>query len=155
MLEQDTVLHGLVPPLDLALGLWVVWRASDMVHVFVLKIVGQVARDVRRAVVAEQPWFGDHGRAVAARGFQRQVERSGHILGFHRGAELPGDDVPAIVIQYGAEVEPAPAEDLQIGKVGLPQLIGARGFVPEFIGCLHHDVRWCRDQVFRLQDTVN
>ena len=31
----------------------------------------------------------------------------------------------------------------------------ARGLAPEFIGRLHHDMRRCRDKVFRLQDAVN
>src|SRR6056297_2896918 len=72
MLERDTVLHGLVPPLDLALGLWVVGCATDMVHALVVEIIRQVPCDVRRAVVAEQPWLGDNGCVVTSRGFQRQ-----------------------------------------------------------------------------------
>src|SRR6056297_3377247 len=108
MLEQNTVLHGLVPSLDLALGLWVVWRTTDMVHALVLEIIGQVASDVGRAVVAEQPWFGDDGRTVTARSLQGQVERGGHVLGLHRRAKLPGDDMPAVIVEDGRQVEPAP-----------------------------------------------
>ena len=54
MLEQDTVLHGLVLPLDLALGLWVVWRASDMIHALFVEVIRQAARDVRRAVAPRE-----------------------------------------------------------------------------------------------------
>jgi hypothetical protein len=32
-----------VPPLDLALGLRVIWCAADMVHALVLEIIGQVS----------------------------------------------------------------------------------------------------------------
>ena len=66
MFEQDAVLHGLVPALDLALGLGMVGRAADMLHALFLDVIGQVSRDVRRAVVAEQSGLGDHGCAVAA-----------------------------------------------------------------------------------------
>ena len=39
---------------------------------------------------------------------------------------------------YGREVEPAPADDLEIGKVGLPQLVHRRGLVTELISRRHH-----------------
>ncbi len=50
---------------------------------------------------------------------------------------LPGSggDVAAVIVQHRAEIEPAPADDFEIGKVGLPQLIDVRGFVFELIGC--------------------
>ena len=38
LLQRDTVLHGLVPSLDLALGLWVIGCATNMLH------TGRVAR---------------------------------------------------------------------------------------------------------------
>ncbi len=66
MLEQNTVLHGLVPPLDLALCLGVVGCAADMIHAFVIEVICQVPRDVRRAVVAKKSWLGDNGRAVTS-----------------------------------------------------------------------------------------
>ena len=64
--EQNTVLERLMPTLDLALSLWVVWRTSDMVHTVIFKPVSQVAGDVRRAVVAEQPRFVNDIGAVAS-----------------------------------------------------------------------------------------
>src|SRR6056297_1552349 len=65
MLEQNTVLHGLVPALYLALGLWVVGGAANMIHALFVEVIRQVPRDVRRAVVAEKSWLGDNSRAVA------------------------------------------------------------------------------------------
>jgi len=96
-----------VPPFDLALGLRVVGRAADMIHALVVEIIGQVSRDAGRAVVTEQPRLGDHRGAVAARHVQRQVECVGHILCLHRRAELPGDDVSAVIIQDCRQVDPA------------------------------------------------
>ena len=46
VVEQDAVLQGLVPALDLALGLRVVGRASHMIHALALVPFGQIARTV-------------------------------------------------------------------------------------------------------------
>ena len=43
-----------------------------------------------------------------------------------------------VIVQDRAEVEPSPANDLQVGKVGLPQLIDSGGVVFELTGSLHH-----------------
>ena len=41
--QQDTVLQGLMPTFNLALGLGMVWRATDMVHALVFQPLGQIA----------------------------------------------------------------------------------------------------------------
>ena len=46
VLQQDAVLHGLVPELDLALGLRMMRCTADMIHALVLKIEGQIGRHV-------------------------------------------------------------------------------------------------------------
>ena len=43
--EQDAVLQGLVPSLDLALGLGMAGRAADVAHVAVIEPVSQIASD--------------------------------------------------------------------------------------------------------------
>ena len=53
--QQDSVLQGLVPALDLALGLRMVGRPADMGHALLVAPFGKFAGDVTRAVVAEQP----------------------------------------------------------------------------------------------------
>ena len=64
--QHDAVLQGLMPALDLALGLRVVWRALDMIHFLLLQPICEIAGDVRRAVVAEQPRLVNHfGTATA------------------------------------------------------------------------------------------
>src|SRR6187200_538801 len=81
--HQDAVLHGLVPALDLALGLRVVRGAADMGHALALKPGGEVGGDIRRAVVAEQARPVKNTCAVAARGFQGELQRVGDVAGAH------------------------------------------------------------------------
>src|SRR6266496_6822894 len=45
--------------------------------------------------------------------------RIGHVGCRHGGAQLPGQDVAREVIEHGGQIEPAPADDLQIREVGL------------------------------------
>ena len=54
VLQQNAVLQGLMPTLDLALGLRVIGCATDVAHTLVLEPFGQVAGDIGRAIVAEQ-----------------------------------------------------------------------------------------------------
>ena len=44
-------------------------------------------------------------------------------------------------------IEPAPADDLEVGEVGLPQLVRGCGLVAELIGCLDDDEGRAGDQV--------
>ena len=66
VLEQDAILQGLVPTLDLALGLRMAWRAADMVHGVLSQPFGQLAGDVARPVVGEQARPVQHLCLVAA-----------------------------------------------------------------------------------------
>src|ERR1700730_2437082 len=63
---------------------------------------------------------------IKPRGLQRQGQRFRDVPDLHRCTELPGDDVAREVVQYRAEVKPAPADDLEIGEVGLPKLVRRR-----------------------------
>ena len=53
--EQDAVLQGLVPTLDLALGLRMVRRSAHMFHSAIVEPFGKIAGYVAGAIVAEQP----------------------------------------------------------------------------------------------------
>src|ERR687891_2750162 len=55
VLQQDAVLEGLMPALDLALGLGMARRTTGMFHVPVGEPVSQAAGDVTRPIVREQP----------------------------------------------------------------------------------------------------
>ena len=117
--------------------------------------VGEVAGDVGRAVVAEQPGPVDDLGGVAARGRQGEIERVGDVAGAHAGAELPGDDVAGVVVEDGREIEPAPADHLEVGEVGLPELVRCRRLFRERLRRLHHDEGRAGDQVVGLEKAVH
>ena len=52
--QENAVLQCLVPPLDLALSLGMIWSAAGMLHALVLQPFSQFTRDVAGSVVAEQ-----------------------------------------------------------------------------------------------------
>ena len=66
ILQQHAVLQGLMPALDLALGLWVEGCAAHVAHLVGLDVFGQLARDVAGAIVAEQAGPVQHIGVVAA-----------------------------------------------------------------------------------------
>ena len=144
-----------MPVFDLARRLRVMWRTTNVIHALAIEIVSQVGGDVGRAVIAEQPWLvHDHG-LIAARGLQSQFQRVGDILGFHRGAELPGDDVTAVIVKDGAEIEPAPANDLEISEVRLPELVQPGCLVPELIGRADHHMGRCSDKIRGAKNAID
>ena len=102
--QQNAVLHGLVLTFYFALSLWVERCATDMLHVLPLQPFSQIARDVAGAFIAEQTRRMAHDGLVATRRSQRQFNRICHIFSPHVCAELPGNDVTAVIIQDGAEV---------------------------------------------------
>ena len=93
--------------------------------------------------------------AVKPRCLQGHGQGVGDVAGLHRRAELPGDDVAREVIEHRGQVEPAPADDLQVGEVGLPELVGSRGLVLELIGGLDDDEGRAGDQVMGLEHAVD
>ena len=130
------------------------WRTTNVIHAFALKIVGEIDGHIGRAVVAEKPGLLHHRCPIAPRRVQRQVQRVGDIRSLHRCAELPGDDVTAVVVEDRGQIEPTPADDLEIGEVGLPQLVRSGCLVTELIGRADHHMGWCRDQVFGLENAI-
>ena len=46
VLQQDPVLEGLIPTLDLALCLEMIWRATDVPPAMIFEPIGQIAGDV-------------------------------------------------------------------------------------------------------------
>lgn len=89
ILQQDAVLQGLMPTLDLALGLGVVGRSSHMVHFPVFQPFSQISGDVRRAIITEQTRLVRDIDGVAAGRFQGQLQCCRYILDPHIGAQLP------------------------------------------------------------------
>lgn len=60
---------------------------------------------------------------------QGHVGRVSDVLGAHGGAQPPGEDVARVIIEHGQELDPAPPDDLEVGEVGLPHLVGPHGLV--------------------------
>ena len=97
-------------------------------HALALEPGGEVGCDIGRAVVAEQPrpvedaavWQPDGARASSG------VSVRSRRAWWCRASR---DDVPGMVVEDRREVEPAPADDLEVGEVGLPELFGRRGLV--------------------------
>ena len=116
-----------MPALDLALGHGMVRGTANMFDFAITEPFGQVAGDVAGAVIGQEPRpLGEPG-LVQSRGQQCSLERGRDVLGAHCGAQLPGDDVAGEVVEHGRQIEPAPTDHLQIGEVGLPQLVGRGG----------------------------
>ncbi len=151
---KNTVLHCLMPPLDLALGLRMMRRTANVIHAFVFEIRGQIGRHIRRTVVAEQSRFMHNGCLIASRSLQSQVQRVGHIRGLRRRAKFPRDDVAAVIIEDRAEVKPAPTNDLEIGEVGLPKFIWTRCLVPELISRADHHMGRCCEQILSTKNAA-
>ena len=63
--EQDAVLEGLVPALDLALRLGMVGSPAHVIHSVLMDVFGEIPRDETGAAIAEQPRLVQHGDAVA------------------------------------------------------------------------------------------
>lgn len=93
----------------------------------------------------------DDVNLIAPRYLQSQVQRVCDVFSSHVCTELPCDDVAAVIVQDCTEIEPAPADDLQVGEVCLPKLVDSRRLVFELTGRFDHDEGWAGDQVVRLQ----
>ena len=153
--QQDAVLQCLMPAFDLALGLRVIWRAARVLHTPVFQPFSQVTGDIARPIVAEKPRLMNDVNLVTARCLQCEIQRVRHILSSHVGAKLPGHDVAAVIVQNRTEIEPAPAQDFDVGEVGLPELVDRSCFVFELIGCLDDDEGWAGNQVMRLKCAIH
>jgi hypothetical protein len=66
VLEQDAVLEGLMPSLDLTLGLRMQRCAADMAHAVGIDPFGKLGGDVTGTIVAEQSGLVHHLGVVAA-----------------------------------------------------------------------------------------
>lgn len=63
--QQNPVLHGLVPTLDLALGPRTVRCSSNVVDALGVEMLGQIGSDAGRNVAAEKVGLLHDGRAIA------------------------------------------------------------------------------------------
>ena len=66
ILLQDAVHQGLMPSLNLALGLRMAWCAKNMIHAFAVQPTGQLASDVVCTVVGQHAWFVADSNLITA-----------------------------------------------------------------------------------------
>ena len=97
--QQDAVLEGLVPTLDLALGHRMIGRATQALDVAGAEPLGEVTRDIAGTVVGQEAGGRSAGSAWSSP-LACGAESSGAVtvLGLHLGAQLPGDDVAGNVV---------------------------------------------------------
>lgn len=118
-----------------------------MRHALLFQPFSQIARDLAGAVIAQKTRFVAHDGLIATGRRQCQFDRVRHITSPHVGAELPRDDVAAVIVQDCAEIIPTPADNLEVREVCLPHLVDGGGFVCELISGLDHHVIWRGDQI--------
>ena len=51
VLQQDAVFQGLMPPLDLALSMWMIWRTPDVSHFLIIQPFSELTRNVAGVVI--------------------------------------------------------------------------------------------------------
>ena len=91
---------------------------------------------------------------VTTRRPKSEIQCVRHVFSPHVGAKLPGDDVAAVIVEDGAEIEPAPSQNFDLGKVCLPELIDRCGFVFRLAGRLDDNESWAGDQIMCLEDPI-
>ena len=62
VLQQDAVLQGLMPALDLSLGLRMIRRATDMLHVLIFHPFSKLSGYITGSIVREKPSYFFGGR---------------------------------------------------------------------------------------------
>jgi hypothetical protein len=80
-----------MPALDLALGLRMIRRSADMLDVLLVQPIGKIARDLRRAVVRQEPWPVNHVHLIEPGRRQRPIECGG-------GAHKPSPSVSTMTV---------------------------------------------------------
>ena len=83
------------------------------------------------------------------------AQRVLHIFCPHVGAKLPGHDVAAVIVEDRAEIEPAPVEDFDVGKVCLPELVDPSCLIFKLVRRLKHDEGRAGDQIMRLECAIH
>ena len=112
---------------DLALSHWVIGPAARICHLLAFEPNGKFVGYLGRTVVTGQSRPVDHRSPVEFGERQGVFERRRHIAGRHAATQTLGQDEPRVIVKHRGQVEPAPANDFQVRKVGWPQLIHPDG----------------------------
>ena len=74
------------------------------------------------------------GLAVVSPGNIRgQIECALDIICFHRRTEFPGENIPRVIVHHRREIVPAPADNVDVRKIRLPELMNCAGRMTERI----------------------
>jgi hypothetical protein len=65
------------------------------------------------------------------------------------------DDVAGVIVEDRGQIIPAPANDLEIGKIGLPQRVDCGCLVLKLAGGFHDDEGRAGNQIMGLEQAVN
>ncbi len=97
------------------------------------------------------------GRWVLAKAaaFRASLSVAETSPGAHALTQPPGQDIARVIIHHGQEVLPAPAGDLQVGAVCLPELANRRSRLIESVCHLHHGPGRSGDQIMLFEDAVD
>ncbi len=140
--------------LDLALGLGMVRRTTNVGHLVVFEVLFQRIRDKSRAIIRQQSGtMADFDMRHA--GFCHcDVEGFLDIGAAHGGGQPPGEDIARIVVQHGTQIVVAPIHHFELGEVRLPQLIHPFGGMLELVLGAHQLKHRIGDQIIALQDAT-
>ena len=95
------------------------------------------------------------GRLRVGKDFLHVAGLVGAALDLALGLRMTGSSAHVPHAEDGRQIEPTPADDLEVGEVGLPKLIGSRGLVLELIGRLDDDEGWTGDQIVGLEQPID
>ena len=135
---SDSIGHGAMKSLYLALGLGVVWFTEDVPDAVRLEITGKDVRGKARAVVREQ------GRSSIILEMIESFSVLDSPLHYVADTErrlvslyLPGKGIAGEVVLDGYLLVVTPAHNKVMGGVALPYLISPFGLVTPFLCCWH------------------
>jgi len=140
---------------DLALGLGMVRRTTNVRHLVVLEVLFQGIGDKGRAIIRQQAGaMADFDVRHTGFGYG-DIEGLLDIGAAHGGGQSPGQDVARIVVQHGAEIVVAPIDHLELGEISLPQLVDLLGRFVELVLGTNDLKHRAGDQIIALEDAIH
>src|SRR4030067_1648785 len=142
-------------PFDLPLRLGMRGPAMNLPDLLLIQVVLQRLPDVATAVIGEKPRPIDDVDVLNSSDGDGPLHRSFDIRGRSGPTQFPGQDITREVIQHRREEIPAPLNNFEIGKIGLPQLVDPGRGIDKFISGTDHREGWTGDQIVNLQDPID
>lgn len=96
-------------------------------------------------------WILKWQRSDAAKPYSRHY----FILGLRGAEKLLGDDVAGEVVEHGGQINPTPANDVEVGEVCLPDLVGVGSLSIRSAQGTNHDISYSGSEVLGIEQAVN